>query len=384
MLSTRFFRKTLAAVPATLLFAAAASVACAQTFEAVPALSFTTVFAGANPLPQVLAIATTGAQFNFSATPSTTTGGPWLQVTPSGNNCCVTPSFVTVSVNATGLTAATYSGQIVFANYPSATVTMTVPVTLIVAPSGGTFFDDMPGQASFSLAPGGSPPLQTIQVRNGGTGTLNWSVTHSTADGGNWLTVPVTAGTAPSMVTVEIAPASLPGGGATTGTFVGQLLFQGAGTSVTVPVSVTVGTSIFTQVNPLAFTMPFAGSNPLPQVISLASPGANFNVSSAVYTGNGGNWLSISNLGNNCCVTAEAITVNVDASTLPAGTYTGEIVFLQYSSRTLGMTVPVTLTVAAPGTTFFDSVPGELSFFRTTSSTPPPRPCPSAMAEPAL
>ena len=34
------------------------------------------------------------------------------------------------------------------------------------------------------------------------------------------------------------------------------------------------------------------------------------------------------------------------------------------------MTVPVTLTVAAPGTTFFDSLPGDMSFFRTTTETP--------------
>ncbi len=342
-----------------------------QSFEPVPPLSFTTVFSGANPLPQVLSITSTGTNFNFSATPSTSTGGNWLSVTPIGNDCCITAEAVTVSVNATSLTAGTYHGQIVFASYPSGTVTMTVPVTLIVAPAGGTFFDDMPGQASFSLTPGGTPPSKTIQVRNGGIGTLSWTVTASTADGGNWLNVPVTAGTAPSTVTVGVDTASLPGGGSTAGTFIGQLSFQAPGSSVTVPVSVTVGTNVFTQVNPINFTMPFAGSNPLPQVISLASPGANFNVSSIVYTGTGGNWLSVSNLGADCCLTPEAISVIVNASTLAAGTYTGEIVFTEYAGRTLAMTVPVTLTVAAPGTTFFDSLPGALSFFRTTTTTPP-------------
>src|ERR1035438_10098453 len=41
MLSTRFLRRALAALPATLLLAAATSAAHAQTFETVPALSFT-------------------------------------------------------------------------------------------------------------------------------------------------------------------------------------------------------------------------------------------------------------------------------------------------------------------------------------------------------
>src|ERR1019366_7376114 len=197
MLSTRFLRKTLAALPAALLFATATSVAYAQTFEPVPALSFTTVANGANPLPQVVTIASTGTQFLFSATPSTSTGGSWLTVTPSGTECCATPEGLTVSVNAASLAAGTYTGQIVFANYPSGTITMAVPVSLIVARAGGTYFGDVTGQASFSMVPGATPPPQPIEIENGGTGTLHWTVTPSTADGGNWLEVPVTPGNAP-------------------------------------------------------------------------------------------------------------------------------------------------------------------------------------------
>jgi hypothetical protein len=365
MPSTRFLQRVLAA----LLFAAAASVAFAQTFANVPALSFTTVANGANPLPQVVAIASTGTQFTFSATPSTTTGGNWLTTSPTGGECCNTPTGVTVSANAASLAAGTYSGQILFTNYPSATVTMIVPVTLIVAPAGGTFFGDVAGQASFSLLSGGAPPSQTILIQNGGSGTLQWTVTASTADGGSWLDVPVTAGTAPSKVKVGITPASLPGGGGAAGTYVGQLLFTTTGSSVTVPVSVTVGNTVFTQVNPINFTMP-QGGGALPQVLSIASSDTNFTFSTAVYTGTGGNWLSISNLGGECCNTPLALTVSVNASTLAAGTYVGEIVLLEYPQDDLAMTVPVTLTVAASGATFFDSLPGEMSFFRTTSETP--------------
>jgi len=369
MPSSRFLLKTWAALAVVLLFAAGTSVASAQTFQTVPALSFTTVAGGANPLPQVVGVASTGTNFTFSATPSTTTGGNWLTITPSGGECCNTPIGITVFASSASLTAATYTGQIQFASYPSGAITMTVPVTLIVAPAGGKFFGDVAGQASFSMAPGGAPPFQTIQIDNGGTGTLSWNVTKSTADGGNWLDVPVTTGTAPSMVSVGITPASLPGGGSAAGTYVGQLLFTATGSSVTVPVSVTVGSTVFTQVNPIDFTMP-QGGGALPQVLGIASPGSNFTFSTAVYTGTGGNWLSISNLGGECCNTPFSLTVSVNASTLTAGTYGGEIVLLQYPQDNLAMTIPVTLTVAAPGATFFDSMPGELSFFRTTTETP--------------
>src|SRR6202041_3378805 len=111
--------------------------------------------------------------------------------------------------------------------------------------------------------------------------------------------------------------------------------------------------------------------NPLPQVLPVVSTGTAFTFSSAVYTGTGGNWLSISNLGGECCATPEAITVSVNASTLPAGTYTGEITFVQYFQRTMLMTVPVTLTVVPCGS-LFDNIQGQMSFSFVPSSNNPP------------
>ena len=135
----RFLGKACAFASVVLLLAADTPIANAQTFANVPALSFTTVANGANPLPQIVAIASTGTQFAFSATPSTSTGGNWLQVPSSGGGCCNTPEGLTVTVNAASLAAGTYTGQILFASYPSGAITMTVPVSLIVAPAGGTF-----------------------------------------------------------------------------------------------------------------------------------------------------------------------------------------------------------------------------------------------------
>ena len=58
-----------------------------------------------------------------------------------------------------------------------------------------------------------------------------------------------------------------------------------------------------------------------------------------------------------------AITVSVNASTLLAGTYSGEIVFEQYSQQDMALTVPVTSDRRRAGSTaFFDSLPGQMSF----------------------
>jgi len=122
-----------------ILFVAAAVGLHAQAFTNVPGLSFTKTFGGANPLPQVVTVTSTGAQFNVTATASTTTGGSWLQISPA-SGVFVTPAEWIVSVNpSVSLAAGTYTGQIVFAQSPSGVPNLTVPVSLIVTAAGTPF-----------------------------------------------------------------------------------------------------------------------------------------------------------------------------------------------------------------------------------------------------
>ena len=344
----------------------------AQSFYSVPGLSFTKTFGGANPLPQVLTAASNGAQFNSDATASTNSGGSWLLISPA-SGVYATPSAWVVSVNpAVSLAAGSYTGQIVVKQYPSGVPTMTVPVNLVITAAGTPFFDDMAGQLSFSMVSGGTPPAQAIQIRNGATGALSWTATPSTGDGGAWLTLSSKSGSAPSTISVGIVPSALPGGGVTAGTWVGLITVQSSTGTVTVPVRATVGASVFRQTNPINFTMPFAGSSPLPQVLSIASTGTAFNFyTQFVSTGTGGNWLQISP-SSGVHATPSAFTVSViNASALPAGTYTGEIIFSAYPSNNLTLTVPVTLTIGGATSAFFDNLPGGLSYFITTGGTAP-------------
>jgi len=342
----------------------------AQTFQTVPALAFTKAFAGAEPLPQVLTIAYTDqTTVRFSTAASTNSGGSWLSVSPVGNACCYTPLAVSAIVTAGTLAAGTYTGQIVITNYSNSSIHMTIPVTLTIAASGATFFDDLPGKLSFSFKTNGSATSQSIQIRNAGAGTLNWTLTSSTADGGSWLNASASSGAAPSTISIRITNAGLPGGGASAGTFVGQLLFQTSGDSVTIPVAVTVGTSVFTQINPLNFTMAFGGANPLAQVLNIAlTDSATVRYSASVATAKGGSWLSISPSGNACCYTPLANTVSVIPGSIAAGTYTGEIIITEYANPGRAMVVPVTLAVISSGA-FFADLPGQLSFSVKTNGT---------------
>ena len=342
----------------------------AQTFQTVPALAFTKAFAGAEPLPQVLTIAYTDqSTVRFSTAASTNSGGSWLSVSPAGAACCYTPLPVSVIVTAGSLAVGTYTGQVVITNYVNGSIHMTIPVTLTVAASGATFFDDLPGKLSFSFKTNGSATSQSIQIRNAGSGTLNWTLAASTADGGGWLSASASSGAAPSTINILVTKSGLPGGGASAGTFVGQLLFQTSGDSVTIPVAVTVGTSVFTQINPLNFTMAFGGANPLAQVVNLAmTDSATVRYSASVATAKGGSWLSISPSGNACCYTPLANTVSVIPGSIAAGTYTGEIIITEYANPGRAMVVPVTLTVISSGA-FFADLPGQLSFSVKTNGT---------------
>jgi hypothetical protein len=345
-----------------------------SVFRQVNPVNFTKLYAGGNPLPQVITIASTGSDFAFNAVVANSTGGNWLTISPASFGCCTaTPQTIALSVNApASLAAGTYTASVIVKSNDG-TLAMTVPVTLTISPTTAAFFDDLPGQLSFSMVTKGTaPPAQTLQIRNAGGGTLSWTGSVTTADGGNWLSLSASSGTAPSFITVKITPGSLPGLGLTPGNFTGQVVLQTSTSRVTIPVSVTVGDSVFQQANALNFTKPFGGANPLPQVLPLLTTGANFQVSATSVTAKGGNWLTISPSSYGCCSsTPLVVTVGVNAdAALAAGTYTGEVIVL--AGGKTSMTVPVTLTVEPTAATFFDDLPGQLGFSFKTGGTAPP------------
>ncbi len=352
-----------AAFPATLR---------AQTFQTVPSLSFTKAYTGADPLSQVIGVASTGANFSFTGTPQSLSGGNWLTIDNVGSCCQSTPFALTVNVHPdVTLAAGTYTGQIVLTASGNAS-TLTIPVTLSIE-SSGAFFDSQAGGLTYSMITSGkTPPAQALQIRNAGSGTLTWSASASTADGGAWLKLSAASGAAPAILNVSVVPGSLPGLGITPGTFDGQIVLQSSTGHVTVPVIFTVGPSVFNQVNPLNFTKLYTGGDPLSQAISVSSTGANFSFTGYTVSSTGGNWLTIDNVSSCCQSTPYVLTVNVHpAITLVAGTYMSEII-LKSSYSAQSLVVPVTLTIAAPTATFFESSAGALTYSMVTAGDAPP------------
>ena len=347
-----------------------------NVFAQINPLSFQKVFAGPNPISQELTVAsTTSTPLVFKAVVSNATGGNWLVINPSNYGFGQdTPYNITVSVNPTvTLAAGTYVAQVIVETTDS-TQTMAIPVSLTVNPSTATYFDNVAGAMNFSMVlSGNAPPSQDIQIRGLGPSALNWNAAATTADGGNWLTISAASGSSPSFLTVTVNPANVPAAGVTAQTMVGQVVLTGSGSRVTIPVSFSLGAAVFRQVAPINFVMPLGGGNPLTQVVTIGSTGASIPFAATVIPGTGGTWLSINptNYGFGQ-PTPYQVDISVSpAVTLGAGTYTSEILVyaVNYSET---MTIPVTLTIEPKTNTFFDSLPGQMTFSMVTSGTAPP------------
>jgi hypothetical protein len=369
-------------------------VAGASVFRQINGLDFNKVYGGANPLPQVINISSTGAVFPFFATVANSTGGNWLSITPSSYGCCGvnTPTNMIVTVApAVTLAAGTYTAEIIL-KASTGSPSMVIPVTLTVNAATNTFFDDMPGAVTFFQATGGAnPAAQTLSIPNAGVGTLDWTATVSTSDGAKWLTISAASGTAPTVPTVSIVSANLPGKGLTAGIYNGQIVLTTGTDRETVPVSVVVGANVFKPVAPLTFSKSFGGANPTSQVIGLASTGTNFAFFGIKADANGGPWLNITPSSFGCCGanTPLSMTASVTpATTLLAGSYMGEII-LTSSAGDQGMVVPVTLivdgtaaaatpTFTPPGgsypgpqtVTILDATRGSAIYYTTDGTTP--------------
>src|SRR5882672_8363922 len=67
----------------------------------------------------------------------------------------------------------------------------------------------------------------------------------------------------------------------------------------------------FQTVQGLSFTMPFAGANPLPQIVTISSSSTSIRFTPVASTNSGGNWLVVSPANNGCCFSPYPVVVSV-------------------------------------------------------------------------
>jgi hypothetical protein len=317
----------------------------ANVFGQINPLTFSKVYGGANPLPQVITLSNPGAALRFSAATVSSTGGNWLSI--SLNGCCYsTPQSIPVTVNPdVTLAVGTYFAEVVLTT-ADGTESVVVPVTLNVEPATGSSFDSIQGAVTFAMVPGGAtPPTQAVSIRDAGPGILNWNSFSTTADGGRWLYLTQGFGTAPYNNSIGILPANLPGKGVVPGLYTGQVTLESLSGIVTIPVTVTVGASVDVQLAPIVFTKSYQGTNPSPSSILLASTNAALRYNVTTSNSTGGSWLTVPQ--NGCCYSTPAtltLTANPNINLAP-GIYTSEIVATSPDGSAPSV-IPVSLVIS--------------------------------------
>lgn len=179
-------------------------------------LSFTTTQGGSNPAAKTISISNSGSgTLSWAATENTS----WLSLTPASGTGA---STLSISVDATGLTAGTYSAPITIAASGATNTPNTISITFTVNPVQTPTIGLSPASLSFTAVQGaGNPAVKTVNLTNTGGGTLSWT----TSDNAAWLTLSTASGTTttetdPITVTVNTS-------GLTTGTYNAAITVSG-------------------------------------------------------------------------------------------------------------------------------------------------------------
>jgi uncharacterized protein (TIGR03437 family) len=320
---------------------------------------------GLSALTQVVGTSSTGAAVGFNTSFNTSSGGNWMNVTPTTGT---TPGEITVTGNPSGLGPGTYSGTVTVTPTDSGSPAQVINVTMSLdtAPA----LDVSTAPLVFNAVSGGQqPPNQFISVNSSGA-AFNYSATAITTTGGQWLIVAPSAGVTGTPVTVGVNATGL-----APGTYTGLVSIAAPGVTnspVNVPVRITVTSSQSLAVSPtvLAFNAQSGGSNPAAQNIRVtASLGAlSFTVTPS--TTSGGGWLSAAPTSG---VTPQDVVVSVNITGLAAGTYGGSVTIVSAGATNSPLIVPVTLVVSPPAVPL-TVTPASLNFtFQTGGAAPAPQ-----------
>lgn len=316
-------------------------------------LNFSSILGGSTQSQFLNLSANAGTFYNI--TTSTTTGQSWISVTPSNGVTSSSLTAITVNVNAFGLAAGTYSGQI---NVTAAGLNQTIPVTLTVGTSGGGGTGLIsPSSLTFTSATDGGTQSQSLIITSS-PGTF-FQANTTTTTGQNWLFASPNNGVTSSSqhpLNITISPSGL-----LAGTYSGQVIVTVGGSTQTIPVTLVVGSGGGTGglVSPTTLTFSSAvGGGTQVQTLNLSTTIGTFYTATAT-TSTGSSWLVVTPNNGVTGSSVTSLTVNVNPSFLVAGTYSGQIAVVAGS---LSQTIPITLIVGGSGGTTGLVSPTSLTF----------------------
>ncbi len=300
--------------------------------------------------------AVNGLNFSVGIDPSCSA---WLSSNVTNGSM---PAAVVFTVNPSGLAPNTYSCNVTIAAPSTANPSATIKVSLVVPtpPPQPALGSDTPA-LTFTAALNSGLLTQQIHVLNTGGGTLAFTAT-VTSSGGSWLSISSTGGSVlsngPFAIVVTADPSAL-----TPGTYTGSIMLAGAGSTLNIPVTLTISgptAQMLVSEAAMTFTVVAGGGAPLPHNFGILNTGTgamDWQATVSTFVNGtlqpGASWLSVSpssGLVSRPYLDFSQVNVSVDPTQLTqAGTYYGRITIFSQAAVNQPQLITVTVNVLPVG-----------------------------------
>jgi hypothetical protein len=234
-----------------------------------------------------------------------------------------------------------------------------------------------PTSRSFTAQEGGANPAQqTVQITNGGGGTLSGlggTITYAAGQPTGWLGAAFSGPTAPATLIIAVATGSL-----ASGTYTGYVTINSAVASNSpqqVTVTFTVGERdpvIGLSANSVSFTATEGGSNPALQTLQVTNTGGGtldgLGGITTYAAGEPTGWL-LASLGTTNAPTT--LTFRATTGSLTAGTYHATVTLTAPGASNTPLAVPVTFTVGSGNPPMISLSAGTRTFTATAGGGNP-------------
>lgn len=265
----------------------------------------------------------------------------WLTATVNPNT---TPSTLTLQASAGARPAGTYTATVTVASTDASNAPRQVTVTFTVVPAPR--IDVNQPTLSFGAPVGAAnPTAQTIQITNGGGGTLTGlTATAVYTNGAGWLNITLTPGTNAGSVLVQPNITGL-----AAGTYAANVRLTATGASNTpqnVGVTLIISSQPTIAVSPVTLPFTSTGAAPTAQVVTITNTGGGTltGLNASVQYTNGSGWL---NFTLNAGGTPPTLSVQPNPTGLAAGTYNATL-NITATGASNSVAIPVSFTISTP------------------------------------
>ncbi|HJT58644.1 MAG TPA: carboxypeptidase regulatory-like domain-containing protein [Ktedonobacteraceae bacterium] len=336
-------------------------------------LNFSNVQGQPNPSGQVVTITNNGNGTLKWNTTVNQLASSWLGAAPTGGTIGPKQSGqVTIGVDTSTLSPGTYVGQVILdgkdiGGHQASGSPQTVTINLVVQPPC-VLTKPSSSALTFNYTQGGTAPSSQNETFTG-TGScswpLSWATTLAPSSSSSWLTLAPSSGSIKASGETATMQVSVKTAGLSPGTYTAQVGIsatdssgaqaQGSPQGFSVTLRVIKPCSLNLSSTSLAFTaVEGQPASPSSQPFTIGEGGGcSFPVSwTAVGDPNSTTWLGIAPTSGSNNGSGSQVTVSITSTSMPAGTYTGQITVSATDSNGVslqgsGQTITVTLTITA-------------------------------------